>query len=82
MAEKNERLQSQLRSLKEDLANTRDDQVKGFFLSRFLYSVFFSLTARDYNGQDPPRECEAGERQVQDPEGSEEREYQEEGGPV
>ena len=28
MAEKNERLQSQLRSLKEDLANTRDDQVK------------------------------------------------------
>ena len=26
-AEKNERLQSQLRSLKEDLANTRDDQV-------------------------------------------------------
>ena len=82
MAEKNERLQSQLRSLKEDLANTRDDQVKGFFLSRFLYSVFFSLTARDYNGQDPPRECEAGERQVQDPERSEEREYQEEGGPV
>ena len=82
MAEKNERLQSQLRSLKEDLANTRDDQVKGFFLSRFLYSVFFSLTARDYNGQDPPRECEAGERQVQDPERSEEREHQEAGGPV
>ena len=27
LAEKNERLQSQLRSLKEDLANTRDDQV-------------------------------------------------------
>ena len=27
-AEKNERLQSQLRSLKEDLANTRDDQVQ------------------------------------------------------
>jgi len=26
LAEKNERLQSQLRSLKEDLANTRDDQ--------------------------------------------------------
>ena len=43
MAEKNERLQSQLRSLKEDLANTRDDQVKGFFLSRFLYSVFSHL---------------------------------------
>ena len=75
MAEKNERLQSQLRSLKEDLANTRDDQVKGFFFSRFLYSVFFSLTARDYNGQDPPREREAGEGQVQDPEGSEEREH-------
>ena len=28
LAEKNERLQSQLRSLKEDLANTRDDQVR------------------------------------------------------
>jgi hypothetical protein len=28
LAEKNERLQTQLRSLKEDLANTRDDQVK------------------------------------------------------
>ena len=27
MAEKNDRLQSQLKSLKEDLANTRDDQV-------------------------------------------------------
>lgn len=83
MAEKNERLQSQLRSLKEDLANTRDDQVKkGFSLSGVFLSFFFSLIARDYNGQDPPRECEAGEGQVQDPEGSEEREYQEEGGPV
>ena len=40
------------------------------------------IIARDYNGQDPPRECEAGEGQIQDPEGSEEREYQEEGGPV
>merc|ERR1719225_2365244 len=28
LAEKNERLQSQLRSLKEDLANTRDDQAE------------------------------------------------------
>ena len=28
LAEKNERLQSQLRSLKEDLAHTRDDQVR------------------------------------------------------
>ena len=28
LAEKNERLQSQLKSLKEDLANTRDDQVE------------------------------------------------------
>ena len=55
---------------------------KGFSLSRVFLSFFFSLIARDYNGQDPPRECEAGERQVQDPEGSEEREYQEEGGPV
>lgn len=27
LAEKNERLQSQLKSLKEDLASTRDDQV-------------------------------------------------------
>ena len=36
MAEKNERLQSQLRSLKEDLANTRDDQVKWFSLSRMF----------------------------------------------
>ena len=32
LAEKNERLQSQLRSLKEDLANTRDDQVKSFWV--------------------------------------------------
>ena len=30
LAVKNERLQSQLRSLKEDLANTRDDQVGSF----------------------------------------------------
>jgi len=28
LAEKNERLQTQLRSLKEDLANTRDDQAE------------------------------------------------------
>ena len=83
MAEKNERLQSQLRSLKEDLANTRDDQVReGSSLSRILSSFFVPITARDYNGQDPPRECEAGERQVQDPERSEEREHQEAGGPV
>ena len=43
MAEKNERLQSQLRSLKDDLANTRDDQVKGFSLSRIFSSLLFLL---------------------------------------
>merc|ERR1719481_1991348 len=37
LAEKNERLQSQLRSLKEDLANTRDDQVR-----RCSYLLCFS----------------------------------------
>merc|ERR1719422_2140801 len=39
-------------------------------------------SARDYNGQDPPRECQARKGQVQDTEGSEERQHQEEGGSV
>ena len=48
-----------------------------------VFIIFVSpIIARDYNGQDPPRECEAGEGQIQDPEGSEERKHQEEGGPV
>ena len=36
------------------------------------------LAARDYHGYDSQRECEAGARQVQDFEGSEERKHQEE----
>ena len=37
LAEKNERLQSQLRSLKEDLANTRDDQVRSIFVIKIVF---------------------------------------------
>ena len=53
LAEKNERLQSQLRSLKEDLANTRDDQVRAR-QSADISLTFSPIAARDHHGQDPP----------------------------
>ena len=40
------------------------------------------FAARDHDGQDPQGEREAGQRQVQDTEGGEERKHQEKGGPV
>ena len=88
LAEKNERLQSQLRSLKEDLAHTRDDQVVMlsfqvvFHVSVLAYMLTLSLQGGDDDGQDPQGECEAGQGQVQDPEGGEEGQHKEEGGSV
>ena len=80
LAEKNERLQSQLRSLKEDLVHSRDDQVCLDGIKDLSNSRNFP--GRDHYGQDPQGEREAGSGQVQDPERSQEGEHEEEGRPV
>ena len=78
LAEKNERLQSQLRSLKEDLANTRDDQVWNN-QEIFIILPILLIPGWDNYGQDPQGEREAREGQVQDAQRGQEGQHQEEG---